>query len=195
MPEPTAEQIRTYLARTGWTVGATGRVAEQWVRTGRSVRLPLELAGDAIDQAICDIAMAENRHPADTYDDILDVDNPAHAKIAAWAASSVCENAAVSVRRQIAEAGDDGWPGVWNGDVAHAMSKQAAALADVFDATAAAIRAAARLEPAAPWHPLWTAVGRAAEVVALSGPERPDDLEEIKRRLNAMRAEAKEQDR
>lgn len=194
--EPTADQVRRYLAVTGWDIGTQGAAATQWTRRGQSIRMPHPDADDfSIANLIVQISMAENRHVADVRDDILDVDNPAHAKIAAWAASSVCENAAITVRRQTDQACGDGWPGVQDAAVAYAMDQQAGALIKAFEATAAVIRAAAELEPAVPWHPLWTAACRAAEVVALAGPERPDDLEEIKRRLDAMRAEAKEQDR
>ena len=200
MSEPTAEQIRTYLTRTGWRHDSTGPAGTLWVldrpssrMNGRRLGVPDDPdTGYPLDGVVKRIALVEGRNPDDVRNNILDVDNPAHAKVRAWAIGTMLDNAAATVRRLADAACDDGWPGVWNGDVAHAMAKQAAALADAFDATAVAIRTAARLEPAAPWHPLWTAVGRAAEVVVLSGPERPDDLEEIKRRLDAMRPEAKE---
>jgi len=187
MTEPTADQIRAYLTATGWTIGDSGRAAALWVRYGARVRLVHQPNDYDLDKVVFDIAIAEDRHPADVHGDILDVDNPIHARVRAAVISSMCERAAAIVHRQVAEGSDDGFPGVWNADLAYAMSQQGTMLADVLEKTAAVIKAAAELDPSAPWHLWWTAAGNAAAAIVQAEPSKPDDLEEIKRRLDAMR--------
>jgi hypothetical protein len=187
MTDPTADQIRRYLAVTGWDIDAQGAAATRWIRGGSSIRMAHEPSELGLSDVVFQISLAENRHPADVRDDILDVDNPIHARVRAAVISSMCERAAAIVRCQVAEGSDDGFPGVWNADLAYAMSQQGAMLADVLEKTAAVIKAAAELDPSAPWHLWWTAAGNAAAAIVQAEPSKPDDLEEIKRRLDAMR--------
>lgn len=191
---PTADQICAYLTATGWSIDETGEAAARWVKPGVSVILLHRPASHHLAKAVFDISMAENRHPADVRDDILDVDNPIHARVRAWAISSFCERAAGIVRRQIEEADAPGWPGAHTHRVDNAMTFQAVALAEALENTALAVRAAADADPPVPWHPLWTAAARAAEAITKPEPGAPDDTEEIKRRIAAYRIEAKEKE-
>lgn len=186
--EPTADQVRRYLAVTGWDIGTQGAAATRWIRRGSSVRMVHKPSERDLDETVFQISIAENRHPADVRNDILDVDNPIHARVRAWAVFSACEQAAVIVRHQIDEAGDNGFYGFWDWPSVDTMGQQAMALADALEKTAAAIKAAASGPRPAPWHPLWTAVGRAAEFIVRAEPSEPDDLGEIKRRLGQLPA-------
>lgn len=194
MSEPTREQICAYLHATGWDVDSVGSVKTCWVRRGQSVFVRHETSDGDLEDLILKISAAEGRHPADTRVDILDVDNPKRARIRAWAISSMCDRAAGIVRRQIEDARDDGWPGVWDWHVADAMGKQAEALATALEVTGALIKAATGSDPTYPWHPLWTAAGHAAGAIVRAEPAKPDDLEEIRRRLAAARIEGREKE-
>lgn len=68
---PTADQIRAYLLANGWKVGESGRAAYLMVTMGHTVRMLHEPTEYDRDKACFDIALAEGRHPADVYEDIL----------------------------------------------------------------------------------------------------------------------------
>jgi hypothetical protein len=195
MTNPTADQIRAYLTATGWTISDSGPAGTLWVldrpshvRHGYRLGVPDDLDSYySAEYLIERIAEVEKRIPADVRNGILDVDNPIHAQVRAAVISSMCERAAAIVHRQVADGSDDGFPGVWNADLAYAMSQQGAMLADVLEKTAAVIKAAAELDPSAPWHLWWTAARNAAAAIVQAEPSKPDNLEEIKRRLDAMR--------
>lgn len=68
---PTADQIRAYLAGTGWTLGPTGTRAAVWRRLGGRIRLPHDMADWDLDKAVVDIALAEDRHPGNVRADVL----------------------------------------------------------------------------------------------------------------------------
>ena len=192
MPELTRDLICTYLQATGWDVEAVGTVKTQWIRRGQSAFVRHETSESDLDDLVFKISMAEDRHPADVRDDILNINSPMQVAVRTWATVSVFEHAAAIVRRQIAEANDDGWHGVWDWQGAEAMGEQAEALATALEKTAVLIKAAAAADPAYPRHPLWSAAARAAEAIILAESVPPDDMEALKRRLNAMRAEAAE---
>jgi len=185
MTDPTAEQIRAYLDATGWTVGDAGRAAATWMRYGNRIRMVHKPDNHDLDQALLDIAIAENRHPADVRDDIL---NPPDPRISRFIATDMCTRAAAVVRRQLDEASNDGWPGVWDHNTAWTMAEQATALAEVLDKTAAVIKARSAQDPALPLHPLCCAVWVAAGAILQAEPSTPDDMDAIRARLDAMRA-------
>lgn len=74
MPEhvvPTADQIRAYLLANGWEMGESGSAAYLMIIKGHTVRMLHEPTEYDRDKAVCDIALAEGRHPADVGQDIL----------------------------------------------------------------------------------------------------------------------------
>lgn len=185
MTDPTVEQIRTYLDATGWTVGDAGKAAATWMRYGNRIRMVHKPDDHDLDQALLDIAIAEHRHPADVRDDIL---NPPDPRISRFIAADMCTRAAAVVRRQLDEAGDDGWPGVWDHNAAWTMAEQATVLAEALDKTAAVIKARSAQDSALPLHPLCRAAWIAAGAILQAEPSIPDDMDAIRARLDAMRA-------
>lgn len=71
---PTADQIRAYLLANGWEMGDSGSAAYLMVTKGYRVRMLHEPTEHDLFQAVFDIALAENRHPADVRESILGKD-------------------------------------------------------------------------------------------------------------------------
>lgn len=73
MPDntPTAEQIRGYLLANGWQMGDSGSAAYLMVTQGHTVRMLHNPTEYDLGKAVFDIALAENRHPADVRASIL----------------------------------------------------------------------------------------------------------------------------
>lgn len=193
MTDPTIEQICAYLHATGWDQRGFGDIGTLWVlnrpghhANGRSLGVPHSEDGAyPPSEVIKRIAAAENRHPADVRDDIL---NPPDPRISRFVAADMCTRAAVVVRRQLDEASDDGWPGIWDHNAAWAMGEQAVALAEALDKTAAVIKTGTTQDPSAPLHLLCRAAWAAASAILRAEPVVPDDMDALRARLDTMRA-------
>ncbi len=186
MNGPTREQVCAYLQGTGWEIDTIGSAATLWVRRGHSIRMVHGPLDQGVDEVLARIAMAEDRHPADVRDDVLGGITPRDAQADTDAISSLCLRGAGIVRRQLEDASDNGWPGVWDWRGAEAMGEQATALAEALMKTAALIEAAPRADPAYPWHPLWTVAAKAAEAIVRAEPRELGDAEDLKRHQEAL---------
>lgn len=68
---PTADQIRSYLLANGWRMGSSGRAAYLMVTMGHTVRMLHEPTEYDLEKTVFDISLAEGRHPADVWENIL----------------------------------------------------------------------------------------------------------------------------